>query len=55
MSERTHSVEPRQLWQPDRNEQMAAVEILLASTIPTELRRELRQMEIELSTRRNAA
>lgn len=45
----------RALWQPDRDEQMAALEILLASPIPTELRRLLRQREIELSTRKAAA
>lgn len=50
------SVSPRQedsreLWQPDRNEQMAAVEILLASPIPYELRLLLRERETELARR----
>jgi hypothetical protein len=45
----------RELWRPSRDEQMAAIEILLASSIPQELRRELRQREIELSQVRNAA
>jgi len=42
---------PRELWQPDRHEQIAAVEILLASTIPYELRLLLREREIELARR----
>lgn len=46
--------ERRELWQPDRDEQMAALEILLASPIPAELRRLLRQRVIELSTRKAA-
>lgn len=41
----------RELWRPDRNEQMAAIEILLASSIPTELRRLLREREFALATR----
>ncbi|HEU4986828.1 MAG TPA: hypothetical protein VFT89_07165 [Rhizobiaceae bacterium] len=44
----------RELWRPDRAEQMAAIEILLASSIPVELRRALREREIEL-TRKDAA
>lgn len=43
---------PRELWQPDRNEQLAAVEILMASTIPRELRDLLRELEHKLATRR---
>lgn len=42
----------RPLWRPDRNEQMAAIEILLASSIPNELRRALREREYELATRK---
>jgi hypothetical protein len=45
---------PRNLWQPDHHEQIAAIEILLASSIPAELRRHLREREIELATRRAA-
>ena len=45
----------RELWQPDRFEQMAAIEILLASSIPTELRRLLREREFALATRKDAA
>jgi hypothetical protein len=41
----------RELWQPDRNEQLAAIEILLASPIPAELRRHLREREFALATR----
>jgi hypothetical protein len=41
--------EERELWRPSRDEQMAAVEVLLASSIAYELRRELRAREIELS------
>jgi hypothetical protein len=45
----------RELWQPDRNEQMAAIEILLASSIPTDLRQLLREREFALATRKDAA
>lgn len=41
----------RELWRPNRNEQMAAIEILLASSIPTELRQILREREFALATR----
>jgi hypothetical protein len=41
-------------WRPDRDEQMAAIEILLASKISTELRHALRERELELATRRAA-
>jgi len=41
----------RELWQPDRDEQMAAIEVLLASSIPTELRNALREREFQLATR----
>lgn len=42
----------RELWRPSRDEQMAALEILLASSIPTELRTLLREREFELATRK---
>lgn len=45
----------RELWRPDRNEQMRAIEILLASSIPQELRLALREREFELATRKDAA
>lgn len=60
MSERAHieaavacleAPAPRELWRPHRAEQMAAIEILLASSISHELRTALRQREIELSRR----
>lgn len=68
MSERAHTaravaalgdqiamVEPsRELWRPDRHEQMAAIEILLASSIDLELRSMLRRREQDLATRRVA-
>lgn len=41
----------RELWQPDRHEQMAAIETLLASSIPPELRTALREREYQLATR----
>lgn len=41
-------------WHPDRDEQLGAIEILLASKISTELRRALREREVELVTRRAA-
>ncbi len=41
----------REIWQPDRHEQLAACEILLASTIPQELRALVREMELRLATR----
>lgn len=44
----------RPSWRPDRDEQMAAIEILLASNISTELRRSLRECEAQLATRRAA-
>jgi hypothetical protein len=46
--------EARELWRPTRDDQMAAIEILLASSIPTELRTALREREITLSIRRAA-
>ncbi len=47
--------EPSQpTWRPDRDEQMAAIEILLASKISTELRRALHERAAELATRRAA-
>jgi len=44
----------RELWQPDRDEQLTAIEILLASSIPAELRSMLREREHQLATRRDA-
>lgn len=39
LGDRVAMVEPsRELWRPDRHEQMAAIEILLASSIDLELR-----------------
>lgn len=38
----------RQLWQPDPEEQRAACEILLASSIPSETRRVVRALEQSL-------
>ncbi|MEQ1938594.1 hypothetical protein ABMA46_10090 [Mesorhizobium sp. CN5-321] len=46
--------EARELWRPTRDDQMAAIEILLASSIPTELRTALRERELTLSIRRAA-
>lgn len=43
----------RELWRPSRLEQMAAVEILLASSIPTELREMVRRFEQELACRKD--
>jgi hypothetical protein len=45
--------EAREEWRPDRDEQMAAIEILLASQIPQELRLALRERELALVTERN--
>lgn len=41
----------RELWQPDRHEQLAAIEVLLASTLPSDLRSMLRERELMLSRR----
>lgn len=46
------NAEPRELWRPSKLEQMAAIEILLASPIDRELREWLRRMEQELATAR---
>lgn len=43
----------RPMWRPSRDEQMAALEILLASPLNSELRRLLRQREYELATRKD--
>ncbi|MEO3387357.1 hypothetical protein [Mesorhizobium sp. CAU 1741] len=43
--------QPRPMWRPDRDEQAAAIEILLASEISTDLRRALREREAELARR----
>lgn len=40
---------PRELWQPDREEQLAAVEILLASPLPHEVRLHLRDFHADLT------
>jgi len=51
----------RELWQPDRHEQLAAVEILLASPLPRETRVVIRELEQQIVRReipeleRNAA
>lgn len=45
---------PQELW-PSRDDQMAAIEILLASSIPTELRRALREREQMLAYNRSAS
>lgn len=42
---------PRELWQPDRNEQLAAVEILLASPLPYEARLVIRELEQKIVRR----
>lgn len=39
----------RELWQPNPQEQMAAVEVLLASDLPGEARRVVRDLEQRLS------
>lgn len=44
----------RELWRPSRDEQAAAIEVLLASSISNELRRALRERECELSNRRES-
>lgn len=55
LGDRVAMVEPsRELWQPDRHEQLAAIEILLASSIDLELRSMLRRREQDLATRRVA-
>jgi hypothetical protein len=45
----------RPLWRPERESQIAACETLLASSIPAELRRAIREREQELSRERTAA
>lgn len=45
----------RKLWQPDRNSQIAAMEILLASPLPHELRSHLRDRFETLTERDQAA
>ncbi|MER8925827.1 hypothetical protein [Mesorhizobium sp. M0859] len=51
----THVAEycPRELWQPDRHEQLAACEILLASQLPREAREVIRDLEQILRAERN--
>jgi hypothetical protein len=44
----------RELWRPTREDQRAALEIMLASELSHELRRLLREMEQNLATRRAA-
>lgn len=43
---------PRELWQPDRHEQLAACEILLASQLPREAREVIRDLEQKFRTER---
>lgn len=45
----------RGLWRPSRDEQMAAIEILLASSISQDLRRALREREITVASERKSA
>lgn len=42
----------RQLWQPDRHEQLAACEILLASPLPRDARVVIRDLEQKFRTER---
>ncbi|MER9176677.1 hypothetical protein NKH72_24250 [Mesorhizobium sp. M0955] len=42
----------RQLWQPDRHEQLAACEILLASQLPQDARIVIRDLEQKFRTER---
>lgn len=53
----TQSVNPnlrerqeRQLWQPDRHEQLAACDILLASPLPSDARVVIRDLEQNFRT-----
>lgn len=41
----------RELWQPNPEEMRAACEILLASSIPSEARKVVRDLEADLSRR----
>lgn len=41
---------PRELWQPDRHEQLAAIETLLRGPIPQEARTVLRDLEQKFRT-----
>lgn len=45
----------RELWRPSRDEQAAAIEVLLASSISNELRQALRERECELANRKDAS
>lgn len=45
----------RELWRPSRDEQMAALVILLASSIPSELRSMLREREQQLASEQRRA
>lgn len=45
----------RATYRPDRHEQMAAIEILLASSISADLRSLLREREQALALRKEAA
>lgn len=40
----------RELWQPDRHEQLAACEILLASPLPSDARVVIRELEQKFRT-----
>jgi hypothetical protein len=44
----------RPLYRPSYSEQVAALEILLASSIPMDLRRALREREQELAQRKES-
>lgn len=41
----------RPLWQPDEQAQLWAIETLLASSIPSELRKAMREREAEMARR----
>ncbi|WP_287339845.1 hypothetical protein [Mesorhizobium sp.] len=47
--------EPRSLWQPNRHEQLAACEILLASKLPIEARFVIRDLEQKFRTERHTS
>lgn len=49
IEQRTHS-RPRELWQPDRHEQLAAIETLLRGPIPYEARLVLRDLDQTIQT-----
>ena len=45
-----HDSQTRELWQPDRHEQLAACEILLASPLPSDARVVIRDLEQKFRT-----